>query len=176
MANRRLEEWAPSVAAVLRSVPEHLRGPLGRQVKRTEEAMRRRLPRRTGELQARSGATLRSGSDGLPSVVAQIPAEYAPVEFGGTARPRRGRYLAVPVAAEVQGLSPRSVGQLITIVLADGRRFLARRDGPTARVLFRLIESVRIPGQHGLARAFDEATEDLAGDVLDTLTTEALGG
>jgi len=163
----RLDTWAPATAAALRSAPGRLRGALLERARRWVEAARRNAPRDDGELARSIDGTV---TDGRISVT--MPAKYTAVEDGATIRPRRGQWLAVPIAPAAAILpGPRSdVADLFVLTLRDGRRFLASRQGAAIDLRWRLVRQVTIRGQHFMARAMAEAERDFAADVLDRLS------
>jgi hypothetical protein len=109
---------------------------------------------------------LSAGREGSPSE------RYADVqELGETIKPRKGRFLAIPVGAALTASgvarfrSPRDVGDLRFQPIRGGAMGLLVRDhagrgksgrGARSEVLFVLVRSVRVPATRFLGRAMDE--------------------
>lgn len=130
--------------------------------------------------------TLSAGREGSPSE------RYADIqEQGGTIRPKKGRFLAIPVngALTSSGVarykSPRDVGGLRFQAIRGGAMGLLVRDhagrgkggrGARSEVLFILVRSVRIPATRFLGRAMDETRPKAEEAVRGALRTALEGG
>lgn len=101
-------------------------------------------------------------------------------EEGGTIRPKKGRFLAIPMsnAKTAAGVprwpTPRAVPGLFALNLR-GRIFLVRKQGAGLEFLYRLKESVRIRGTKYLARAVARQQKRLPRELIE-LTIEAIEG
>jgi len=100
-------------------------------------------------------------------------------EEGGTIRPKRGRYLAIPVhdalstAAGVQRYpSARHVPDLQFI--PRGKPRLVHKE--TGELYYILKEQVTITGKHYLRDGLRSATQRLPAELRDVLQTEVAGG
>ena len=136
-------------------------------------------------LNVRSGALRRSlddrvetGKGGMP--VGAVGFEKGPAsryariqEFGGVIRPRRSKYLAVPLDAArfPSGVprypdGPRSLGDLDFIPRSSGRHLLARRGKDGSIVpLFVLLKEVRIKERAPLRRGATEQRQAIGRDL-----------
>ena len=170
------QDWAPRLEAALDRLPGKTREVLAERVRRMGRDAKSNAARRRGGL-ARAIRARFFTSRGAASGHLNFPAKYAPIEFGGTVRPR-GRYLAVPIAPAALSLpGPRSdSADLFVLTSRDGRRFLASRQGGAIEIRWRLMRSVRIKGQHFAGKAFDAAAKALPDGLLDRIEAEVLGG
>ena len=132
------------------------------------------LEMRTGRMIARllagvrvtgrgSMETIRVTVDGPPGAVAQ--------EYGATIRAKSARYLAVPVLFGLRAdgspklTAPRSWQRFKPFVFKskDGRLFLAYKIASgELRIIYRLIEEIRVRPALGLNRQFDARSGELA--------------
>jgi len=72
------------------------------------------------------------------------------VEGPVTVRPKRAKYLTIPVDAESYGQRARDFSDLKFKVDKDGRKFLARVDGTEIKPLFALVKKATLPQDAGL--------------------------
>lgn len=160
------ESFAADLLGELRTMPDTIRTALERSAAVQAGLARRNAPRRTGRL--RRSITARVGKD---KATVEMPGEYAPVEFGGVIRPKRGSFLAVPVSASSRNLKgPRSdTAQLFTLTSRDGRVFLASRVGGGIELRWRLMRSVTVRGRHFMTKAHDAGANDLEGRLADDI-------
>lgn len=103
-------------------------------------------------------------------------------EFGGTIRPRRSRYLAVPLPnAKTPGgdkrfASPRDVPNLFVITGKSGNPVMMQRVGKQARPMFVLLKQVTIPATFYLTRAMKVVQKDVKKRLPAEVKTAILGG
>lgn len=68
---------------------------------------------------------------------------------GATIRPRRSKYLAIPMRPEAYGIRPSSglIADLFVIRSRKNKLYLARTEGNALRAYYRLLRSVTIPAK-----------------------------
>jgi len=78
-------------------------------------------------------------------------------EFGAEIKPKKGRFLAVPLRKELKGISPRSVDGLEFIPPRGSRKnpVLARREGNRPVTYYLLLPKVTIPERSYLRSTID---------------------
>ena len=101
----------------------------------------------------------------------EAPSEIAVHEFGAEIRAKSKKYLAIPVLFGLRAdgtpkaKGPKSYTRYKPFVFTskDGRKFLAYRTaGGDLRVIYRLIESIRIGRRLRLNAAFDRRSGEIA--------------
>lgn len=102
--------------------------------------------------------------------------EYGPIhEFGGTIRPKKGKYLAIPVGGSNYKDSPRNHPRLRAKKTGSGRMVLV---SPNGEVRYVLVQSVTIPARPYLRPAHDgnqAKAQEVIAKVLKKLVMEATG-
>ncbi len=122
----------------------------------TEAAVvaRRRAPRRDGYLRA----SIFGEVDG-PDVVVGSTERYADLhERGGVVRPRRGRWLTIPLLGQ-RGGARQDRTPMFFFRAKSGKAFLAERIGKRIRVRWRLREQTTAPARRFLAAGGDAAMD-----------------
>lgn len=116
---------------------------LGRVSKRAQLQARRLAPRGRGDLMR----SIRGRVDGHEAAHLASTSPYAAIaEYGGTIRPKKGRYLAIPLRGQRHG--PRSEPGLFVRMAKSGHPLLARRIGRSIEPRFALRRFVeRKPGR-----------------------------
>jgi len=169
----RLEDWAPRASLRLRSLPAKIERRLRVLLKETEEDAKRRAPVRSGNLRRSvfTRITARQLMLGSSAPYARI------IEEGGLITPKRARYLSIPIGGDAKRLAgPRSDGKLFVLRMRDGRLFLARRDGKTIDIRWRLVSSVRRKARPFLGPAFKRLVQRLPGELGKTIADGLLKG
>ena len=167
-----LDTAGPRIADSIAALPEVALGELEIRGEMTLQEARRLAPRDRGDL--RRSITAKATKT---QMILSLPARYAPVEFGGNIRPKRGRFLAVPIAPAARSLpGPRSDGDLVVVVARDGRRFLGRRSSIGMQLRWKLETSVRIQGRGFMSRATARAAKEYPEQVLSSMEREILDG
>lgn len=194
---RELTQWAERLH---KAAGGQLREALRRQLVGVAlEAEGRAKQNATSDPQVRSGTLRRSIAgtvdampDGLRLVLSAggrtggADVRYAATqEFGGTIRPRNGRWLAIPVGAAktASGVArggPRDFGELRYVPSATSpgsKAYLVREmgRGRTARteILFVLVRKVEIRPKRYIARAWEQVPAD-AQMAMQTAVTQVL--
>lgn len=164
----QLHAWAPPTAAALRDVANVVHATLVERARRWLEDARRGAPVDRGDLARSIDAQVTDDH----RIAVSMPARYAVVEDGGTIRPRRGQWLAVPIVPAAALLpGPRSdIGGLFVVVRRDGRRFLASRAGGSIDLRWRLVRDITIRGRGFMREAFARAEGGFADAVLDSVS------
>lgn len=150
----------------------------------------RRLRVRTGMLRASiAGRAESQGQDVIVTLAGggmgqRGPVPYAGVqEFGGTIRPRRGKYLAIPVgpaltrAGVARYVSPRDVPDL-RFVRVGQHALLAKPSGRGGKRLtpwFWLVRQVRIRPKHYLTDARDRVARELPDSLSAAILADIAG-
>lgn len=170
--SERLENWAPRVAGALERVPAAVAARAQDLAREAREAARRRAPRRTGRLQASIDAAFR-GTVSAGRIVVSASSPGAELqEEGGTVH--GSPFLAIPLRPDIDQhrRGPRADGDLFIIRRRDGRFYLASRRGGALDVRWRLIDQVRVPAQHFLRPAAEQASQRLSGEVVAAIDRE----
>ncbi len=120
--------------------------------------------------EVRSNTALGEVSDAAAAVVISSPA-FAQKMFGGTIKPKRGKFLALPLTADAyQAGSPREGGfdDLFCVKSGKGNWFLAVHEGKALRLKYRLVRSVTqaadpraLPPQEELEKTVVNAAESV---------------
>ena len=166
--------WAERLSAVLQEAPATVGKALAGLRAPLEARARSGAPGGSGALRRSIQAKL-AGQGADSSLSVSMPAKYAPVEFGGTVRAKRSRFLAVPISPSARSVAgPRADGALFVVSMQDGRRFLARK-GVGIELRWRLVESVTHRAHRFLGAAFDEAAVKAPQSILAGLKEAALG-
>lgn len=129
-----------------------------------------RLRVRSGILRNSIGSAVRRVEGGA-ELVLTASTRYARIqEEGGTVRPRRGRYLAIPL----RGQEGADRAGAFVLTAKSGKKFLARRTEGGGLVLLAILrESVQLRGRRYLRAGLDAAAAELPG-VLRAGIEEAL--
>lgn len=132
-----------------------------------------RLAVRSGLLRNSIRAEVRQVEGGGELALSASPIYARIQEEGGTIRPKRGRYLAIPLRGAVPG--DRAGAGAFVFTSASGRKFLARRTEEGALILLAVLkESVTLKGRRYLAAGIEAALARLP-DALDAQFEVALG-
>lgn len=130
-----------------------------------------RLAVRSGLLRNSIRAEVRQVEGGGELALSASPIYARIQEEGGTIRPKRGRYLAIPL----RGAAPGDRAGAFVFTSASGRKFLARRTEEGALILLAVLkESVTLKGRRYLAAGIEAALARLS-DALDAQFEVALG-
>lgn len=92
-------------------------------------------------------------------------------EFGAVIKPKKGKFLTIPLVPEAKGKSPRSFGDL-KLIRKKGSKgeaggVLARVNGTNIEPIFALVKQVIIPERSFLRETFENTT------VIDAIREEA---
>lgn len=92
-------------------------------------------------------------------------------EFGAVIKPKKGKFLTIPLVPEAKGKSPRSFGDL-KLIRKKGSKgeaggVLARVNGTSIEPIFALVKQVIIPERSFLRETFENTT------VIDAIREEA---
>lgn len=95
-------------------------------------------------------------------------------EFGAIIKPKKGKFLAIPLVPEAKGKSPKAFGDL-KLIRKKGSKgeaggILARVSGTNIEPIFALVKQVIIPERSFLRETFEQTS------VLDAIREEAQFG
>lgn len=167
-----LQQWADQLNAqgnggLRQAITSQLNSIALRAQRETKLLVQSRLRRRTGRLINSVGGGVRTGRGDVIEAFASASTEYAAAqELGAVIRPKRGRYLTIPLSpvltqAGVQRQSARSFAGLFVIRSRRGNLLLVRRTTSGIEPVFALVERVRLRPKHflrdGMAKAASQA-------------------
>lgn len=96
-------------------------------------------------------------------------------EYGATIKPKKGKYLAIPLTKEAQAAgSPRAFSDLRFVNAKDGKLLMVRdkkkRGGKTESVaMYLLVKSVTLPERSFIRASFDAQQKELGGIVTGAM-------
>lgn len=154
-------EWDD--AKVRRTVRAELDSQLDREAVRLQNAIKGNIRGRTRSGFLRNSIVIEG--TGTPRRVIGTNTVYSPIqEFGGTIRPKKGKYLAVPIGDNVtpRGVARRTTeqaGKLDLIVRKGKAPLLVKRTGgknARFRLMFVLLRKSTIPARPYMRPAFNQ--------------------
>jgi hypothetical protein len=166
------DHWVERLPKVLKRQQKTTVAQMKLNAAKQQALARQGAPRRKGNLKSAVTGRLMS-SAGSAQVQLSMPSKYAPVEFGGTIRPKRGSWLAIPIGQGPAAISgPRSDPfDLFVFKKSDGRLFLASSAGGALTIRWRLIAQTTHK-----ARPFMGPAQAKGADILTNETLKALEG
>ena len=102
-------------------------------------------------------------------------------EYGATIRPKKGKYLAIPLTKEAQAAgSPRAFSDLYFVNAKDGKVLMVRdkkkRGGKTeSEAMYLLVKSVTLPERSFIRAGFDAQQKEL-GSIVTGAMVKMLDG
>ena len=84
-------------------------------------------------------------------------------EYGATIKPKKGKYLAIPLTKEAQAAgSPTVFEDLRFVPVSDGRLLMVRDKGKgKSGAMFLLVKSVTLPERSFIRKSFDTQQDEL---------------
>lgn len=172
MSRPTLSEWAAHLRK--QAAPAALRKEIGRELGGVAVMARagavmyatKRLKVRTGKLRQSISSGVRVSRD-VPEAFVRAATPYAGIqELGGVVRPKRSRYLTIPLdpvltAAGVTRQSARQTPGLFPYRARSGKLFLARDTGDGIEMVFQLVRQVKIRPKYYLRDAMKDAAKAL---------------
>lgn len=131
----------------------------------------KKFERRTGNL-ARLQTEVRTSGETITGLLGPVVAYGLIHEIGGTIRPKKAKYLAIPsdrvkTAAGVQRASPRDFANTFFHRRGD-RLFLLQKTGASSvQLLFTLVKKVKIPKRPYLAPALRQTEKYIVDEIGD---------
>lgn len=109
-----------------------------------------KLPEMTATTEALCGRIVKVGSlEGENAWLAGIH------EYGCTITAKKAKYLTVPLCSEAAGRKAGSFSDLFVYTSASGKKFLARDEGDSLKLMYWLTPSVKIPERSFLRNGHD---------------------
>ncbi len=164
------QAWVARMQRVLPTLHRRRQPALKRIRARLQQRIRQRAPKDRGEL-ARS---VRVAVD-RRGIVASIPGRYLAIEEGGTPRPKRGRWPAVPMRPTGVTGPRQDPVRMFVLTASSGKRYLVARNGRALDFRWRLVRSVRLRAQRFVGKAstteiprtVEELQRNFAAEVAD---------